>query len=271
MLTTMTTPPIVTPIQLPFRDRPLNADELEALRLVLSTYRDSSGQNQTEHGSMPGFRDFERGLASVVGGSAAENKGVYDIIRRADSGASFGISCKMARFAPVAQQAAFVELSNAAAKFRKHLLDQQINWVTEPGLAGPAIISLVTSWHQADANLLGLDLQASKYAVLSRSSNWQEFQLSTFPLDLYGFNPIGDIEWESTKTRLDGFVEIEDRRHLLWQWYPNSGGQLKWWPPLAWADWATDRFTLEQPPVILPTQRAQEYFPNLWPKGFNLA
>ncbi|OWP20315.1 hypothetical protein CBF90_02050 [Microbacterium sp. AISO3] len=256
---------------LPFRDRPLSGDELEALRLVLSTYRDGSGQNQTKAGSMPGFRDFERGLASIIGGTAAENKGVFDVLRLADEGPSYGVSCKMAAFAPAAREAAFVELSNAAAKFRTHLVDRQINWVTEPGLAGPALVQLVTSWHEADAQTHGLSLQASKYAVLSRSANWQEFQLSAFPLDLYGFNPIGDIEWESTKTRIDGFVDVEGRRHLLWQWYPNSGGQLKWWPPLAWADWATPRFTLEEPPLVQPTQRAREYFPTLWPAGFTEA
>lgn len=238
---------------------------------MLSTYRDGSGQNQTAAGSMPGFRDFERGLASIIGGSAAENKGVFDVIRLVAGGPGFGVSCKMAAFAPAASEAAFVELSNAAAKFRAHLLGLQINWVTEPGLAGPAIIKLVTSWHEADATTLGLDLHASKYAVLSRSRNWREFQLSTYPLDLYGFNPIGDIVWESTKSRIDGFVDIDGRRHRLWQWFPNSGGQLKWWPPLAWADWATNRFTLEEPPVVLPTARAREYFPDLWPQGFTQA
>lgn len=220
---------------------------------------------------MPGFRDFERGLASIIGGNAAENKGVFDVIRQVPGQSGYGVSCKMARFAPVAQEAAFVELSNAAAKFRAHLLERQINWVTEPELAGPAIVELVTSWHEDDANQNGLDLQASKYAILSRSSNWSEFQLSAYPLDLYGFNPIGDIKWASTKSRVDGYVDIKGRQHLLWQWYPNSGGQLKWWPPLAWADWATSRFSLEQAPTILPTQRAQEYFPTKWPKGFSPA
>ena len=255
-------------MSIPFRDRPLNGDEFEALRLVLSTYRDGSGQNQTRLGSMPGYRDFERGLASIVGGTAAENKGVFDVIRPVDDGRGFGISCKMAQFATKEKESAFVELSNAAAKFRKHLLERQINWVTEPGLAGPAIIELVTSWHEDDAVRLGLSLDHSKYAVLSRSSNWTEFQLSTYPLDLYRFNPIGEIEWESTKSRVDGFVYVGDRRHLLWQWYPNSGGQLKWWPPFAWAEWLTDRFTLETPPIVLPTERARQYFAPLWPDGF---
>lgn len=256
---------------LPFRDRGLTRDEFEALRLVLSTYRDGSGQNKTAAGSMPGFRDFERGLASVIGGSAAENKGVFDVIRDVPGELGYGVSCKMAQFPPPARQAAFVELSNAAAKFRAHLLGRQINWVTEPGLAGPAIIELITSWHQADANSLGLDLQKSKYAVLSRSKDWSQFQLSAYPLDLYGFNPIGGIEWESTKSRIDGFVQIADRRHLLWQWYPNSGGQLKWWPPLAWADWVTPRFSLEKPPLVNPAETAAKYFPGLWPRDFTPA
>lgn len=258
-------------IPLPFRDRPLDDDEFEALRLVLSTYRDGSGQNQTVAGSMPGFRDFERGLASIIGGVAAENKGVFDIIRQASTGPDFGVSCKMARFAPPAMEAAFVELTNAAAAFRNHLLQRQINWATEPQLAGPEIIRLVTSWHEEDAVTHGLSLEASRYAVLSRSSDWQEFQLSAYPLDLYGFNPIGEIEWESTMRRLDGYVDFDGRRHRLWQWYPNSGGQLKWWPPLAWADWVTNRFPLEEAPFVLPTERAQEYFPHLWPRYFRPA
>ncbi|QZY85277.1 hypothetical protein K7G68_11625 (plasmid) [Micrococcus luteus] len=252
-----------------YRDRPLNAEEMEALRLVLSTYRDSSGQNQTKYGSMPGFRDFERGLASVLGGTAAENKGVFDIIvTPSDGSTAFGISCKMARFAPKAQNAAFVELSNAAAKFRAHLLERQINWATDPMLAGPAIIELVTKWHTDDANEHGLDLDKSAYAVLSRSSDWSTYQLSTFPLDLYGFNPIGGIAWTATTKRIDGHVAINGQPHLLWQWYPTSGGQLKWWPPLSWATWSTEPFTLEEPPLVRPVERAEEYFPDLWPHGF---
>jgi len=71
-----------------------------------------------------------------------------------------------------------------------------------PG-SGPALIKLVTSWHQADATALGLDLQASKYTVLSRSSNWQHFQLSTYPLDLYGpelLNVSPAANWDDLQT-----------------------------------------------------------------------
>lgn len=256
---------------LPIRDRPLTDTELEALRLVLSTYRDGSGQNQTVQGSMPGFRDFERGLASIIGGVAAENKGVFDVTRFAPNGKNYGVSCKMAAFPSAYMKAAFVELSNSAAKFREYLLERQINWVTEPQLAGPAIIELVTKWHRLAAVEHDIDLDGSKYVILSRSSNWTEFQLSCYPLDLYGFNPIGDITWESTKTRIDGFVQIGSRKHKLWQWYPNSGGQLKWWPPLDWAEWVTPRFALEKPPAVRPTERAKEYFPDLWPQDFKLA
>lgn len=217
---------------------------------------------------MPGFRDFERGLASVIGGVASENKGVFDVTRFVPKGKNYGVSCKMAAFPAAYMNAAFVELSNSAAKFREYLLERQINWVTEPQLAGPAIIELVTKWHSLAAIEHDIDLGSSKYVILSRNSTWTEFQLSCYPLDLYGFNPIGDIMWQSTKTRIDGFVQIGNRKHKLWQWYPNSGGQLKWWPPLAWAEWSTPRFVLEKPPAIQPTTRAKEYFPNLWPNGF---
>lgn len=41
--------------------------------------------------------------------------------------------------------------------------------------------------------------------------------------------------------------------------------------PLDWAEWVTDRFVFEKPPVVKPTERAKEYFPDLWPADFKLA
>lgn len=70
-----------------------------ALRLVLSTYRDFSGQNQTKYDPTSGFCDFERCLANVLGGAAVKIEGVFNIIVAPSGGtASFGISCNTARF-----------------------------------------------------------------------------------------------------------------------------------------------------------------------------
>lgn len=133
----------------PYRDRPLNELELEVLRLVLSTFCDGTGQTiKGLPGTVPNSRDYERSLAAVLRARTSENKGVYDVVVDTRAG-QFGISCMMVAKQSAAARCSFMELSNAAAAFRQHLLAAQINWATEPGLAGPAIIDLVSCWHAA--------------------------------------------------------------------------------------------------------------------------
>jgi hypothetical protein len=248
-----------------YRDRPLTELEVEVLRLVLSTFRDGSGQNVRDTGTMPGFRDYERSLAAVLNGSAPENKGIFDVIVPADP-MSFGVSCKMSRVQPAANCCSFMELSNSAAKFRNHLLGLQINWATDPTLAGPALIDLVVSWHAATAAVV--DLARSKYSVLSHNANWTLFQILCFPLDLKLANPIGDIEWIVEGASLNGYIDDVGRRHRLWQVYMNSGGQMKYYPLLSWAEWSTRSFDLTSPPQESLIDKAQGYFPDLWPAAW---
>jgi hypothetical protein len=158
-----------------------------------------------------------------------------------------------------------MELSNALAKFRRHLLSLQINWVTEPMLAGPALIDLVTSWHEETGE--AIDTSSSKYSVLAHNSRWTEFQIQCFPLDLRIANPRGGIRWEVKGASLNGYIEYGGGEHTLWQFFLNSGGQLKYYPPLEWADWVTERFALELPPPAGVITKAKLYFPELWPEG----
>lgn len=118
-----------------YRDRPLSDSEREILRLALSSFRDGSGQTYRGGRSWPGFRDYERSLAAVLGGVTPENKGVFDVAVATTNGLPFGISCKMAVFPPPGNQCSFMEMSNSAAKFRDHLLRLQITYANEPMLA----------------------------------------------------------------------------------------------------------------------------------------
>jgi hypothetical protein len=246
-----------------FKDRPLNDTELELLRLALSSFKDGSGQQQLAGGSMPGYRDYERSLAAILGGTAPENKGIFDVSVPTGEGLPFGVSCKSAKFAPVKHMSSFMEMSNSGAKFRDHLLGLQINYATEPMLAGPALIELMTVWHEAEA--AHFDLPSSKYAVLSHNTKWTEWQLLCFPLNVKMVNPIGDIEWLHEGKAVNGYINDDGRRHRLWQYYPTSGGQLKYYPLLSWAEWVTERFALEQPPIVSPLVKAQSYFGDIWP------
>lgn len=249
----------------PFRDRPPNDVEFERLRLALSSYRDGSGQvvlRKTGE-TMPGFRDFERMLAAVIGGKTTENKFIFDVEVQTDSD-PYGLSCKMSSEQPAKTCCGFMELTNAGAAFRAHLLSKQINWVTEPMLAGPEIVELVTSWHYAAAG--EIDVAASSYIVLSHNRPWTQFYLTSFPLDLKIAKPIGEIEWKIEGKSLNGYISDAGRTHRLWQCFLNSGGQLKYYPLLEWATWRLGPFPLEQPPfVVPPLEKAERYFPgDIW-------
>lgn len=250
----------------PLRDRPLNADELEALRLMLSTFRDGSGQIILKDGSsMPGFRDFERATAAVTYGYAREDKGIFDVWVPTEGGLPYGVSCKMAKLQPAKSEASFMELSNSAAKFHAALAAAGVNWRDDPSAAGVVLVDTVMSWHEAVES--EVDLTGSRYAVLDHDAKWQVFSLKVFPLDLRTADPSTEVEWVAEGKRLDGWIDVNGRRHRLWQWYADSGGQLKYYPPLAWGEWSSGSFTLEEPEPVSVRTRAIEYFPNLWPKS----
>lgn len=248
-----------------YRDRPLDDREREILRLTLSTFRDGSGQFIRRIGEwMPAFRDYERALAAVLGGTTPEDKGIFDVEVPTDAG-PFGVSCKMASMRPPKELCSFMELSNSAAKFRNRLLELQIHWRSEPTLAGPAIVDLVSSWHTAVAG--AIDLEGSRYSVLAHDRSWQQFQILSFPLDLKIAKPKGDVEWLHEGASLNGYIDDHGRRHRLWQCYFDSGGQLKYFPLLDWADWITPTFELEVPPFGSPLDKAKQYFEELWPES----
>ena len=248
----------------PYKDRPLNGRELEKLRLTLSSFRDGSGQVTLKAGgSMPGFRDYERALAAVLEGTTPEDKGIFDVLIQAE-GKPFGISCKMTAMQPPKSLSSFMELSNAAATFRKHLLALQINWATDPTLAGPAIVDLVSGWQTAVAD--SIDIAGSRYSVLAHDAKWRKFQVLCFPIKLKIADPKGAVDWLFEGASLNGYIDDGGRRHRLWQCYMNSGGQLKYFPLLSWADWVTETFCLEVAPIMSPLAKAQDYFKALWPK-----
>ncbi len=253
----------------PLRDRPLTGAELEKMRLGLSTFRDGSGQFVKSIGEyMPNFLDFERVTALVCGGITAEDKGLFDVEVPTEGGMPFGVSCKMS----TAQKhgCSFMELSNSHAKFQDEFNRLGVDWREEPEYAGPAVVELVTRWHQDVSD--AIDLEGSRYLILSHDSKWQEFQLHCFSMDLCRADLYADIEWSNPvgrskkgATRVVGHIDDNGRVHRLWELYQGSGGQLKYYPLLEWADWVSSTFALEMPPIKGIPEKVAEYFPGMWP------
>ncbi|MFI5493525.1 hypothetical protein [Actinoplanes sp. NPDC051859] len=258
-------------MSVPFRDRPLNAAEVERLRLALSTFRDGSGQYLGKLGLfMPDFLDFERATAMVCGGTTGENKGVFDVAVPTPDGLPIGVSCKMASVQPARLKSSFMELSNSKKKFDDEFARQGIIWQSQPKLAGPAIVKLVESWHSSLRHLY--DLAGSRYFVLSHDARWENFQLLCFPLNLSIADPFNEVEWcnegsdkNGGPSTVAGYVNENGRSHRLWQLYQNSGGQLKYYPLLEWAEWVSPVFRLDMPPARNLREKIDEYFPGSWP------
>ncbi len=58
-----------------------------------------------------------------------------------------------------------------------------------------------------------------------------------------------------------------DNNGTLFEWYGLSGGQLKYYPPVDWASWHSEPFSLEPLPDDLEPglqNKAMQYFPEKW-------
>ena len=263
----------------PFCSRLPTANEIERLRLILSTYQDGTGMLAAEDGrTLPGWRDFERSVSLAFDGIASESKDIFDV-RLPDpwrTGLSFGVSCKMRReLSRVGRDGRVtLELSNSARKFWDHLNSKglyQHNYKTHPRRVGQALIELVTQWHEAASIESGgdVDLSKSLYLTLSWSADgW--YQLHQFPLAL----PDPDsLQWAFPTYVRKGLVT--EGNHLagndglgnIFEWYGESGGQLKYYPLTTSAAWESAKFRLEPLPRDREhgiVHKAKTYFPRQW-------
>lgn len=252
----------------PFRDRPPKQEELERLRLALSGYRDGSGQINSNYGTQPGWRDFERVVADVLGGVNPENKGVFDVEVTDPSGRRFGISCKTSALSASGNQV-LMELSNSNAYFWDRLRELSIDPKQQPHDAGVALIELVAEWHRAESGRV--EIGRSCYLVLTHDKTWSQWRLFWFDLDILNPNP-SHFEWSYRPDRKTGnggrLMAVDEEGTKWWDWYGWSGGQLKYYPPVSSAIWDSGLFSLETPEVPeSPSTRAQRYFPEMWPSA----
>ncbi len=255
-------------MHIPFVDRPPSATEIEKFRLVLSTYQDGSGMLVREGFTLPGWRDFERTVAAVFGGSTLENKWIYDVlIERGHGRDPLGISCKMRGTLGEAQRKSRVtiELSNASGEFwdaikewgitqeSYHMYSEQI---------GSILIDKVEGWHSSVGIENGgtIDTSSSFLLTLQWDKKSGMYQLFQYPIHLP--DPT-QLHWEVKKRRLVGM----NTNAVLFEWYGLSGGQLKYYPPVDWAEWRSEPFSLESLPEDLETglqNKAMQYFPEKW-------
>ncbi|GIK66166.1 MAG: hypothetical protein BroJett018_39600 [Chloroflexota bacterium] len=257
---------------LPFVHRPPTSAEVERIRLLLSTFQDGTGMN--DGGRRPGWRDFERCVAVALHGQSQESKYIFDVLL-SEGAIQYGLSCKMGDQLDRINRTGrgFMELSNSAKKFWDYLATKGItpsNYKTLPSETGNSLLELVRQWHRQESHELGgtIDVAHSYYLTLAyNKAGW--YQMHQFTLD---FPPAEQLHWYFPQRAQGGQVIIgnlraDDDSGMLFEWYGESGGQLKYYPPIQQALWASIPFQLEP----LPTQseqglmgKAKSYFPELW-------
>ncbi len=256
-------------------DRPPTEREVERLRLILSTYQDGTGMLQVKNGmTLPGWRDFERAVALAFNGEAQESKAIFDVLLPSQGGAriKYGLSCKMRRELNKIRRTGRVslELSNSAGQFWDYLRTKgvdQSNYRDRSLEVGVSLIEVVESWHRAVSAELGgfVDLAKSFYLVLSWSQA-RHYQLHQFPLTLP--NP-RELNWHfpfKKSGQAGRRIVGDDDSGTLFEWYGESGGQLKYYPLASTAIWASEPFQLESLGNIEYgiLKKAALYFPEKW-------
>lgn len=266
---------------IPFVHRNPTPKEFERFRLILSTYQDGSGQQAAKNGqTLPGWRDFERSVALAFGGVAQESKFIFDVLipdpKRKN--VFFGVSCKMRRTLNDTKRTGRVtlELSNSSGAFWERLRQMGIhqqNYKSRPLEVARALLSQEKEWHEAvglDRNGV-VDLSRSFYLVLLWNVNGQ-YQLFKFSLDLpeptqltWDFPVVENYGKAKIGRRLRG----RDETGTLFEWYGESGGQLKYYPLVEKALWKSEIFNLEPLPKYWNEKhgiltKARDYFPVRW-------
>ena len=264
-----------------FAHRPPTEAELARLRLLLSTFQDGTGMQAIKDSlsTLPGWRDFERAVALAFGGIPSEDKSIMDVhlpdLSR--KGVSFGISCKMrSELNRVRRDGRVtIELSNAAGAFWDKLGNDQITPQNHSAYApqiGRALINQVREWHSSVSTVSGgnVDLAGSCHLALMWNRRG-EYQLFQFGIDL----PDPErILWYYPLVRRKGVLQPgkavcgNDFSGRLFEWYGQSGGQLKYYPKASDALWQSEVFRLEPLPPNTRhglISKAETYYPGLWP------
>ena len=271
---------IASPKNIPFVDRSPYDDEIEIFRLILSTYQDGTGMLADIEGkTLPGWRDFERSVALAFKGAASENKDIFDVRIPDPSrpGVSFGISCKMrSELNRVRRDGRVtIELSNASRRFWDHLgskgIDQQ-NYKQHAQDVGVALIELLHDWHRNASSMSGgdIDLDNSFYLTLmwNKDGSYQLHKFDILLPDPHQLNWYFPTYTRNGVQREANHIRGDDSTGIVFEWYGESGGQLKYYPLASRADWESELFTLQPLPNHIEhgmLSKAREYFGASWP------
>ncbi len=260
-------------LQKSFVHREPTRNELELFRLSLSTFQDGSGQLKVKSGTLPGWRDFERTVGEVTNGMGTEDKSIFDVLVPGVTATQLhiGLSCKMRKELSRVDRdgRVTIELSNSSKKMWEALGESHLtarSYKRHATKVGKTLVNLITRWHSAAAihRTYRVNINKSYYLSLQWDLGTGKYQLFSFPLQLPDPDSLNWYFTDSSKGHLNGDDQNGGR---VFEWYGESGGQLKYYPLSSEALWKTPVFALEPVPASVSASlavKAAAYFPELW-------
>ena len=271
-----------------FADRSPTSQEVERLRLIMSTYQDGTGQivKALPDTSFPDGWDFEACITAVFGGDRLPkyDKSVFDVLIPYPTGgpqARIGLSCKMRGELKAALKTpgknkngrVYMELTNANGALWAAVNDRG---VTKDSIgpraadAGEAVVQTVKGWHAAAADGK-LQFDKSSYLALMWKPKPLQFKLYQFSMDLPA---AADLSWAQTEGRggkPGKAIRGSDGDETVYEWYFDSGGQFKYYARVDQADWSSEVVELEPLNKNIReglVNKVEDYFPEKWAATF---
>jgi hypothetical protein len=268
---------------MPFIHRDPTEAEERLLALMLSTFTDGSGTQREDDGaSSAGWKEIERVFSEFfTGGKHSEDKDVFDLIATDwdNDDIVYGVSVKSKRmsgsktlFSRHPEARAYLELSNSPAKMWAGIT--RISGCTsadfeshrDPQRIGDALMETIEGWKidravALERQLAGkrVDLDKTYYLTLSWSpyrEGRRQVQISSFPMKF------PKVEWFRASDRCLSAYDPEFPGERLLDWYPLSGGQLKFYPRYSNAHFASNIMQIDRVEEISIFRKTKTYFPD---------
>jgi len=262
---------------LPLVDRNPTSLEKELLTKLTSCFFDGEGVSRlTEKGVelyYPNYTQIERVIAEFIGGHTVENKLKYDVLTLIDADQMFGIEVKSKGFSKKDYKAIlegtgrlYLELNNSPAKqhewLRKHGISLEFSnrEQHDPRTIGELLLDLYDKWNEEDARKIGdlysrkFDLGRSRFIILSYQKEKLETREDGTPIACFIANSLkldfkrAGINWHWNSDKCLRGSDGTDGP--LYDWYPFSGGQFKYYPLSSESD-----FTSGEYEILIPEYR----------------
>ncbi|SHF53439.1 hypothetical protein [Flavisolibacter ginsengisoli] len=249
--------------------------DVKKLILLMSVFGDGSGQERDSSGTRAGWKDLERVISELLGGSTLEKKQVFDVIvdQTLTGGNKYGISLKTKCLGTESKiqnlqtnGRVYMELTNSPAKLWAPLKAMGIHesdfGIKNDQEIGNSILHTVHNWYLSYCLTFNIELKNSVHITISYGEGKKGsrlYQAHSFPL---GF-PDGII-WKFKSNKCLRGYDPAFPDEVLFDWYGLSGGQLKYYPRASTALYSSSVFRLLSPDILTITEKSRVYWPQEW-------